>query len=60
MDISGKVFVVTGAGNGIAREVTLQLLAQGARDAGAMDRLSRLSPKLAARTIAKQMGSLRD
>jgi len=34
MDISGKVFVVTGAGNGIAREVTLQLLAQGARVAG--------------------------
>lgn len=34
MDISGKVFVVTGAGNGIAREVTLQLLAEGARVAG--------------------------
>ncbi len=34
MDISGKVFVVTGAGNGIAREVTLQLLAAGARVAG--------------------------
>lgn len=34
MDIAGKVFVVTGAGNGIAREVTLQLLAGGARVAG--------------------------
>lgn len=34
MDIAGKVFVVTGAGNGIAREVTLQLLARGARVAG--------------------------
>lgn len=34
MDISGKVFAVTGAGNGIAREVTLQLLARGARVAG--------------------------
>lgn len=30
MDISGKVFVVTGAGNGIGREVTFRLLAQGA------------------------------
>ncbi|RZI94841.1 MAG: SDR family NAD(P)-dependent oxidoreductase, partial [Microbacterium sp.] len=34
MDITGKVFVVTGAGNGIARELTLQLLAQGASVAG--------------------------
>lgn len=34
MDISGKVFVVTGAGNGIGREVTLRLLAQGASVAG--------------------------
>lgn len=34
MDVNGKVFVVTGAGNGIAREVTLQLLAGGARVAG--------------------------
>lgn len=34
MDITGKVFVVTGAGNGIAREVTLQLLAEGASVAG--------------------------
>ena len=34
MDISGKVFVITGAGNGIAREVALQLLARGARVAG--------------------------
>jgi NAD(P)-dependent dehydrogenase (short-subunit alcohol dehydrogenase family) len=35
MDISGKVFVVTGAGNGIGREVTLRLLAGGASVAGA-------------------------
>ena len=34
MEINGKVFVITGAGNGIAREVTLQLLARGARVAG--------------------------
>ena len=34
MNVRGKVFVVTGAGNGIAREVTLQLLAKGARIAG--------------------------
>lgn len=34
MDISGKVFVVTGAGNGIGREVTLRLLSGGASVAG--------------------------
>ncbi len=34
MNVSGKVFVVTGAGAGIAREVTLLLLAKGARVAG--------------------------
>lgn len=34
MDIAGKVFVVTGAGNGIGREVTLRLLAGGASVAG--------------------------
>lgn len=34
MQIADKTFVVTGAGNGIAREVTLQLLAAGARVAG--------------------------
>lgn len=34
MDIAHKVFVVTGAGNGIGREVTLQLLAEGASVAG--------------------------
>lgn len=31
MDISGKVFVVTGGGNGIAREVVLNLLRRGAK-----------------------------
>lgn len=34
MKIAGKIFVVTGAGNGIGREVTLQLLAAGAAVAG--------------------------
>jgi short-subunit dehydrogenase len=34
MDIIDKVFVVTGAGNGIGREVTLRLLAEGAAVAG--------------------------
>ena len=34
MNIAGKVFVVTGAGNGIGREVTLQLLRSGASVAG--------------------------
>lgn len=34
MDISGRVFVVTGAGNGIGREVTLHLLKLGAKVAG--------------------------
>ncbi|MCT9821374.1 SDR family oxidoreductase [Microbacterium sp. W1N] len=34
MHISSKVFVVTGAGNGIGRQVTLQLLQAGARVAG--------------------------
>jgi len=31
MDIAGKVFVVTGGGNGIGREVVLELLRRGAR-----------------------------
>jgi short-subunit dehydrogenase len=31
MDIAGKVFVVTGAGNGIGREVALALLGKGGR-----------------------------
>lgn len=34
MEIVNKVFVVTGAGNGIAREVTRQLIAAGASVAG--------------------------
>jgi short-subunit dehydrogenase len=34
MEIANKVFVVTGAGNGIGREVTLNLLRRGARVAG--------------------------
>ena len=34
MDIAGKVFVVTGAGNGIGREVALELLRKGASVAG--------------------------
>jgi len=37
MRMTGKVFVVTGAGNGIGREVTLELLRRGARVA-AVDR----------------------
>ena len=31
MQIADKVFVVTGAGNGIGREVTLELLRRGGR-----------------------------
>jgi len=46
VQISGKVFVVTGAGNGMGREVTLQLLDRGARVA-AVD----LSPDGLAETV---------
>ena len=31
MDISGKTFVVTGAGNGIGQEVALELVRRGAK-----------------------------
>lgn len=34
MQIAGKLFVITGAGNGMARETALQLLGKGARVAG--------------------------
>ncbi|WP_349829070.1 SDR family NAD(P)-dependent oxidoreductase [Brevibacterium litoralis] len=34
MQVAGKLFVITGAGNGMARETTLQLLDEGARVAG--------------------------
>lgn len=34
MKITGNVFVVTGAGNGIGRDVALELLSRGARVAG--------------------------
>jgi NAD(P)-dependent dehydrogenase (short-subunit alcohol dehydrogenase family) len=34
VDIAGKVFVVTGAGNGIGREVALNLLSRGGKVAG--------------------------
>nr|NLD40024.1 SDR family NAD(P)-dependent oxidoreductase [Actinomycetales bacterium] len=34
MQITGKLFVITGAGNGMGRETALQLLAKGARVAG--------------------------
>jgi len=34
MDIAGKVFVVTGAGNGMGREVALELLRRGGKVAG--------------------------
>ena len=34
MNVNGKVFVITGAGNGMGREVALQLVAKGARVVG--------------------------
>ena len=34
MKVNGKVFVVTGAGNGMGREVSLELLRRGAKVAG--------------------------
>ena len=34
MEIAGKTFVVTGAGNGMGREVALELLRRGAKVAG--------------------------
>ena len=42
MQVKDKVFVVTGAGNGIARELALQLLAKGARVAAVDVSASRL------------------
>ena len=43
MDITGKVFVVTGAGNGIGRQTTLRLLARGASVAGVDPRIEGLA-----------------
>ena len=43
MDVSSKVFVVTGGGNGIGREVVLGLLARGARVAAVDVRQSGLA-----------------
>ena len=47
LDVAGKVFVVTGGGNGIGRAVVLNLLRRGARVA-AVD----LSPERLAETAA--------
>ena len=56
MNVQGKVFVVTGAGNGIAREVTLQLLAKGARVAG-VDLNGKGLEETAARATAAAAGN---
>jgi NAD(P)-dependent dehydrogenase (short-subunit alcohol dehydrogenase family) len=43
MKISGKVVVVTGAGNGMGRELTLQLIKKGAKVAAVDMRAETLS-----------------
>lgn len=57
MKLNGKVVVVTGAGSGMGREISLELVRRGAKVA-LVDFLSRLNPLFAAKLIYKQMGSL--
>lgn len=57
MRLSGKVIVVTGAGNGIGREVTLELLRRGANVA-AVDRSSNGLAETAEMAAAAPAGSL--
>lgn len=55
MDIVGKVFVVTGGGNGIGREVVLALLRRGARGVAAVDLREDSLAELTA--LVERMGS---
>ena len=55
LQAAGTTIAITGGGNGIGRELALQLLGKGA---AMMDRLSRLMPERAAALIYRQMKSL--
>ena len=55
MNTNGPVFAVTGTGNGMGREVTLEILRRGA---SFLWHLNHLSPDLAARTIYRGMKDL--
>ncbi len=55
MKTNGPVFAVTGAGNGMGREVTLEILRRGAFF---LWHLNHLSTDLAARTIYRGMKDL--
>jgi len=57
--IADNVFVVTGAGNGMGREVVLGLARRGAQVAAVdLDELERFSPKRTTGFVAKQMKSV--
>jgi NAD(P)-dependent dehydrogenase (short-subunit alcohol dehydrogenase family) len=62
--IAGKVLVVTGAGDGFGRAVTLEALRRGAyrvligREARMKDALYRINPSGAAACIARQMKAI--